>query len=105
MRKQTFKNDSRLCSLSKDNNPRSLAVLFWHRRHLLGDLRQIGRVQLEVFSEGASLVFVTKDNVTVWQDLLHGLLEELAEEGSTEVHGETLVFLDGVFSDLYHAVG
>jgi hypothetical protein len=40
---------------------------------------------------------VSKQNVNIWQDFHHGLLEDAAEEGSRQIHAVGLSAVVGVF--------
>ena len=55
-------------------------------------------------AENRSYTLVSEEDVDVGQDLHHGVLEELAEEGCRQVHREAAVLLVGDLCNVHHGL-
>lgn len=88
-------NNGRLSTLCNDNGSLSLLVLLGQKCDVLGNLLDI--LGLQVMALGVSLCFclVSDEVVPVRCALVKRVLEELANEGSTQTHDEDLVVGSG----------
>lgn len=83
-------DDSGVGALGDDSDTRALGVLLGQKGELLGDLNNVLGAPLVAGSVGTSLGLVTEGVVSVGQDAVQLLLEELGDEGSGEREHEDL---------------
>lgn len=91
----TLSSDSRFSALSNNDKTR-LGVTLLELRQLLGNLLNVISVPTGLLRVSTSLIFVTKENVSVLDDGIKTLLEELRQERSTQVESKGLVVLSSM---------
>lgn len=92
-------DDSWEGTLGDDGKSLPLGVLLWQVGQVLGNLSDIGGLEVVALGVSQSLALVTDDNIPVWGALVKGLLEELADERGGERDDEGLVVLGGLLGD------
>ena len=84
-------DDGGLSALGDNGNAGTLGVLLGELSELLGDLNNILGAPLVALGVGKSLSLVTEGVVSVGQDAVELLLEELGDEGGGERQHERLI--------------
>lgn len=100
----TFNYHNWLRSLSYDNDSTPIGICLWKLTDLHGDFSHICCAEVVSDRKRLCLAFITKKQINIWEQLHHGIFEELTNKWSAQVQHESFVVPMGEFGNFQHYI-